>query len=249
MGPELIKNGSFEFLQASFIADKTNIPVKGVVPDPGTMTLVDGSNEVRDWFVSYGPICLMTDQNLRANPYHIGPWGPDAGKYFLDLTGNGLRPGGGISQFIDITPGRYQISLAVGMADVAGPLSGPVEINVGLFSLLSKVRIGTAIFHLDRGEVPYAANGQWKVFTQDIVVDDDPFEKIDEEIAETLARIVHQHRPPVPHSTVLQIVADVIQSERDKYNLPPSKFVGLDSVSVKQIGPPPVGVRGLRTPH
>ena len=90
MGPELIKNGSFENLSASFVADTTgnpfpqkkdkdgNIVDPGTIADPGTMTLVEGSNMLRDWFVPYGPIALMTKDTHRVWPSHIGPPGSDA---------------------------------------------------------------------------------------------------------------------------------------------------------------------------
>jgi len=118
MGPELIRNGSFKNLSASFVADTTghpfpqkkdkngNIVDPGTIADVGTMTLVEGSNMLQDWFVPYGPIALMNSDTHRVLPYHIGPPGSDAGnpepsEYFLDLTCNGRRPSGGeICQFI-----------------------------------------------------------------------------------------------------------------------------------------------------
>jgi hypothetical protein len=235
MGPELIKNHSFENLIGKFVADQKDKPLKGTVPDPGTMTLLEGWGGLQDWYI-HGPIGVMTKETHRVWP---NPILPPEGDNFLDLTDNGARPGGGISQFIDVSPGRYQISLALGMNDNTSPTSGPVAVNVGFFSVLSSVQTGAAIFHLDRGEIPYTDKGQWKVFTQVISVQYDPYEKADEQIIDFLARLHHQ-QPPVQHSTVIQIVAEVLKDERDKYNLPPCHFVGLDSVSVREMPPPAV---------
>jgi hypothetical protein len=142
MGPELIRNGSFENLAAPFVGDKT---------DPGTMTLAPGTNELKDWSVPNGPIGVMNNKTMRVpSPYSIGPPGPDAGQYFLDLTGNGARPNGGISQFIETHPGWYQVSLALGMNDATNATGGPVAVDVVFFSLANHL-IGLTWFHMDRG--------------------------------------------------------------------------------------------------
>jgi len=244
MGPELIKNGSFENLSASFLADTTGHPFPktvtdpGTIADPGTMTLVEGSNMLRDWFVPYGPIGLMTSKTVRVNPYHIGPPGPDAGQYFLDLTCNGRRPKyGEICQFIPTHRGRYQISLALGVADVAGPTSGPVAVQVSFHSLANHIwPLGWTFFRVDRGEIQPSDYGQWKMCTQEILLDEDttPFEKADEEIVELLARL--RHKPTDQRYTMIRITAADMDALRIGN---PSHFVGLDSVSVRYVGPPP----------
>jgi hypothetical protein len=228
MGSELIKNGSFENLAASFLPDKT---------DPGTMPLVTGTNELKDWSVPYGPIGLMNNQTKRVNPYSIRPPGPDAGKYFLDLTGNGARPNGGISQFIETRPGWYTVSLAVGMHDSTNATGGPVAVDVVFLSLANHL-LGFTWFRLDRGDVDVTEDGQWKYFKEDVFLGDDTssFEKVDEELLDFLARLHRKH--PDPRKTRIVIAAHDM-SELRVGN--PSKFVGLDMVSVRRAErPPPV---------
>jgi hypothetical protein len=198
MGPELISDGSFEDLNASFLPDKT---------DPGTMILVSGTNELRKWTVANGPIALMNNKTTRAGPYNpIRPHGPDAGQYFLDLTGNGARLNGGITQFIETHPGWYQVSLALGMNDATNATSGPVAVDVVFFSLANNL-LGLTWFKMDRGEVGYTQDGQWKVFRDEVFVGDDTssLEKVDEEVLDFLARLHHRHTDP--RKTMIAILA------------------------------------------
>jgi hypothetical protein len=135
--------------------------------------------------------------------------------------------------------GRYQISLALGVADVTGPTSGPVAVQVAFHSLANHIwPLGWTSFRLDRGEIKTPDYGQWKMCTQEILLDEDttPFEKADEEIVRLLDRLLH--KPTDQRYTMIRITAHDMSSLPTRIGNP-SHFVGLDLISVRYTGPAP----------
>jgi hypothetical protein len=123
------------------------------------------------------------------------------------------------------------------ICDSTGATGGPVAVDVLFFSL-TNLLLGYTWFRLDRGEIGYTDDEQWKVFKDEVFLVDgkSALEKVDEDILDFMARLHHKHTDP--RKTKIVIAAHDMSGLRIGN---PSKFVGVDMVSVKRIDKPMPG--------
>jgi hypothetical protein len=181
------------------------------------------------------------------------PWPLEAeeGRYFLDLTAFGTHLSGGVLQRIRAEPGRrYRVTLAIG-TDAERPDTGvPAQIRVLFAAYFTNKVLGGAVFRRDTA--PSGA-GSWQIVSQDVVLDADAQEEADE----ALIAFIHDHfhtdgwnedadaDAGGPRWMYLQVSTDDLTADREKLGLPPSRYVAVDAVSVRQVLTPLQFLYGL----